>query len=96
MTNKTEQQIEKEKLAVAKMIGAKGAMELVLKRVENLERALKMSINLHAETARLVADDAIIRTHYNASGMCCYRDEASVIDASDLLVANKARLAAIM
>lgn len=38
---KTEDQIEADKLAVQKMIGAKSAMEAALRRIENLERALR-------------------------------------------------------
>lgn len=43
MTAKTEDQIEADKQAVQKMIGAKSAMEAALRRIEVLERALKIA-----------------------------------------------------
>lgn len=41
MTTKTEEQAEKDKEAVQKMIGAKSAMEAAIRRIERLEWALK-------------------------------------------------------
>jgi len=43
MTTKTEDQAEKDKAAVQKMVGAKTAMEAAIRRIERLESALRVA-----------------------------------------------------
>lgn len=65
MTAKTEEQIEADKQAVQKMIGAKSAMEAALRRIQVLETALR------AAKSRI---EEIGRGHGDALAIAVYRD----------------------
>lgn len=67
---KTEDDIEREKEAVAKMIGAKGSMEKMLARHDRLVNALKHVSALAEDMGRRVGEDLYIKTymHEGASG----------------------------
>lgn len=60
---KTEAEIEKEKDAVAKMIGAKSAMEAMIHRHERLVSALKLIDSLASDMGKHVGEDLYIRTY---------------------------------
>ena len=64
MTVKTEDEIAREKEAVAKMIGAKGAMEQAIDRINRLQTALKMVLAGVSEIKRVTGHGALIRTVY--------------------------------
>ena len=53
---KTEEQIAKDKDAVQKMVGAKGAMEAALRRIETLESALRAAKVRIEESSRAHGD----------------------------------------
>ena len=65
MTTKTEDDIAKEKEAVQKMVGAKGAMEASLKRIERLEGALKHLNCILSDMQSRVGDGLYVNTHYH-------------------------------
>lgn len=68
---KTEDEIAREKEAVQKMVGAKGAMEAALKRIERLEMALGQVNNILADMKQRVGPGLYVKTFYhgtNASG----------------------------
>jgi predicted Zn-dependent protease len=65
MTTKTEDQIEADKQAVQKMIGAKSAMESALRRIHTLESALNVA------KARI---EEIGRAHGDNLAIAVYRD----------------------
>lgn len=65
MTAKTEDQIESDKQAVQKMIGAKSAMESALRRIQTLEGALR--------TARARIEE-IGKGHGDQLAIAVYRD----------------------
>lgn len=58
---KSEEQIAKDKEAVARMIGAKAAMEAAQRRIETLETALKSTRNQCERVAAAFGDAA----HFN-------------------------------
>jgi predicted Zn-dependent protease len=65
MPSKTEDQIEADKQAVQKMIGAKSAMESALRRIQTLESALR--------TAKTRIEE-IGRGHGDQLAIAVYRD----------------------
>lgn len=67
MTAKTEDQAEKDKEAVQKMIGAKSAMEAAIRRIEKLESALK-SAKRRFEEMGIAHGDKIALSVYRDSG----------------------------
>jgi predicted Zn-dependent protease len=67
MTTKTEEQAEKDKEAVQKMIGAKSAMEAAIRRIENLERALK-GAKSRFEELNIAHGDKIALSVYRDNG----------------------------
>lgn len=65
MTTKTEDEIAREKDAVQKMIGAKGAMEAALKRIERLEGALRHVDQIASDMCAKFGDGLYIKTYYH-------------------------------
>lgn len=64
MTTKTEDDIQREKDAVQKMIGAKGAMETALVRIGRLETTLSEIASVLDDAAKRVGPDLYIKTYY--------------------------------
>lgn len=64
---KTEDEIQREKDAVQKMIGAKGAMETALQRIQRLETALKGIASILDDAANKLGDGLYIKTHYHGT-----------------------------
>lgn len=60
---KTDEEIAKEKEAVQKMVGAKGAMETALNRIQRLERELSSVCNIMEEIAKAIGDNTLYRTY---------------------------------
>lgn len=56
MTEKTEDQIVREKEAVTKMIGAKSAMEAAISRIQTLENALQKACDDGSRLADFLGD----------------------------------------
>lgn len=83
MLEKTDDQIEREKEAVQKMIGAKGAMENSLKRINTLENALRKIVSLHEEAMRAVGSDAQIKTNYHKN-IGAFSTDAATIPVSNI------------
>ena len=65
---KTEDQVEKDKEAVTKMIGTKSAMEAVLRHVDNLEDTIKKMRSAHNDCMKAVGDGVIVRAYRNTDG----------------------------
>ncbi len=65
MTDKTEDQIAREKEAVQKMVGAKSAMESALARIVTLERAIKIMADDLDDMAQRSGDGIGYKTHRN-------------------------------
>lgn len=65
MTSKTEDDVAREKDAVQKMIGAKGAMEAALKRIERLEGALRHADQIASDMRAKFGDGLYIKTYYH-------------------------------
>lgn len=63
MTEKTATQIEKDKEAVAKMIGAKSAMEAAIRRIETLELALKTTADKVDSIRKAYSEDTYINVY---------------------------------
>lgn len=81
-TTETQTQIDKDKEAVAKMIGAKSAMEAALRRIDTLETALKRCETLHVEAMKGTTDAACIFTHYSGQN-CAYTDSKKPVCLDD-------------
>lgn len=64
MTNKTEERIAAEKEAVQKMVGAKGAMDTALQRIERLEGTIKLMAMMIDDVAGTVGEGTLMRTYY--------------------------------
>lgn len=84
MTDKSQDQIEKDKEAVAKMIGAKSNMEAAIRRIAALEDGVRRLDNLVKEQSRLIAPDAKITTRchsefFSLAGNYC--NEEKTVDA---------------
>ena len=62
---KTEDEIAREKDAVQKMIGAKGAMETAIKRIERLEQTISSILMISDDMASKVGDSLAYRTYYH-------------------------------
>lgn len=77
---KTEDEIAREKEAVEKMKGAKGAMELVLQRQATLETALKQVLNVVDEVKRAVGPALLLKSYSHARG-----HDASIISLQEVL-----------
>lgn len=67
MTSKTEDQIEADKQAVQKMIGAKSAMEAALRRIQTLESAIKVAKTRIEEIGRGHGDMLAISVYREGS-----------------------------
>jgi len=65
MSNKTDDEIQREKDAVQKMVGAKSAMEVSLARIKRLEDALGSMAVILDDAARAVGDGLYIKTHHS-------------------------------
>jgi LysM repeat protein len=63
--SKTEKEIEKEKDAVAKMVGAKSAMQSMIERHDRLVNALKEANMLVSDLGKHVGEDLYIKTYYH-------------------------------
>jgi hypothetical protein len=68
MSEKTEDQIAREREAVQRMVGAKGAMELALNRISRLESALKNVIQRTEIIAQEVGDGILVNCSEHDSG----------------------------
>lgn len=71
MTEKTEERIAAEKEAVQKMVGAKGAMDTTLHRIQRLEDTIRSMNNHLDDIAGKLGDGLLTRTFYvdgNGSG----------------------------
>lgn len=77
---KTEDEIAREKEAVEKMKGAKGAMELVLQRQATLETALKQVLIVVDEVKRAVGPSLLIKSYSHARG-----GDATIIPLQEVL-----------
>tara|TARA_R110000796_G_scaffold68034_4_gene156040 strand:+ start:906 stop:1205 length:300 start_codon:yes stop_codon:yes gene_type:complete len=84
---KDEDQIAKDKEAIAKMVGAKSAMEAALRRIDGLSRALKLVQKLHEEAAKVSSSSARVLTHYNAGNNCSYSQDKKTIAVDDISAA---------
>ena len=86
MADKTEDQIQREKEAVAKMVGAKSAMEAALQRIATLEEYGARMARLAHELGRFASQEALIRTNYHRdTAMGGYHSDASTASAKSLL-----------
>jgi len=65
MSDKTEAEIEREKEAVAKMVGAKSAMLKMIDRHDRLVRALDQISSIAADLGRSVGEDLYLDTYYH-------------------------------
>lgn len=74
---KTEEQIEKDKEAVSKMIGAKSAMEAAIRHIDQLESVIKQMKTAHNECMKAVGTDAVIKAYRANDGS--YRTEQNLI-----------------
>ena len=63
MTKKTEDDVDREKEAVAKMVGAKSAMEAMISRHDRLVSALKAVNEIAQDMGRRVGEDMCIKTY---------------------------------
>ncbi len=91
MNVKTEDEIAREKDAVQKMIGAKGAMEAALKRIERLEGALS-SVNMVLEDMRKkVGQNLYVKTYHHggASGEAVVSLSAQIEYAQNMILRVK-------
>ena len=68
MILKTEDEIAREKDAVQKMIGAKGAMEAALKRIKRLEETLHYIDTILADMHKNVGQNLYVKTFYHGRG----------------------------
>jgi len=64
---KTEDEIAREKEAVQKMIGAKGAMETAIKRIERLEQTISSILTISDDMASKVGDGLAYRTFFHGT-----------------------------
>ena len=86
MADKTEDQIQREKEAVAKMVGAKAAMETAIQRIATLESYGSRLTALARELGRFIGSEAAIRTHYHdAKSMGHYHNDPSYATAENIL-----------
>lgn len=67
MSEKTEDQIAREKDAVQKMIGAKSAMEAALARINTLERAIQAMATVMDDMAQKAGDGVGYITYHHDS-----------------------------
>jgi hypothetical protein len=65
MTDKTEDQIAREKEAVQKMIGAKGAMETAIARINRLENAIEGMVRLIDDLKQACGEKAMFSTYHH-------------------------------
>lgn len=65
MTDKTDDQIAREKEAVQKMVGAKSAMETAIQRIDRLERAIGNMVVLIDDMASAVGEKAMFATYHH-------------------------------
>ena len=63
MASKTETEIERDKEAVAKMIGAKSAMEAALRQHDRLRLTVEQLLRGLAEVKKVSGPDVMIRTY---------------------------------
>lgn len=75
---KDEDQIARDKEAIAKMVGAKSAMEAALRRIDGLSAALKAVKNLHEEAVKGCSSHARVLTHYNGNNGSYTQDKKPV------------------
>ena len=84
---KTEAEIEKEKDAVARMVGAKSAMQLMIDRHTTLVSALEFVNTLIEDMAKSVGEDLYIRTFHhgerNKDGAQCVQVKAQLKRITD-------------
>lgn len=64
MSDKTEERIAAEKEAIQKMVGAKGAMDTALQRIERLEGTIKHMALMLDDVAKNVGEGTLMRTYY--------------------------------
>jgi hypothetical protein len=64
---KTEDEIAREKDAVQKMIGAKGAMETAIKRIERLENTISQILSISDDMAEKIGENLSYRTFYHGT-----------------------------
>lgn len=64
-TTKTEDDIARDKEAVEKMKGAKGAMEAALRRIDTLETTLRNVVPYLDECKKATSPNVAIRTFYH-------------------------------
>ncbi len=64
---KTEDEIAREKDAVQKMIGAKGAMETAIKRIERLENTISHILSISDDMAEKIGEHLSYRTFYHGT-----------------------------
>ncbi|OOY15097.1 hypothetical protein [Thioclava sp. DLFJ4-1] len=62
---KTEDEIAREKEQVQKMIGAKGAMEAAIKRIERLEKAISHAECILSDMRGKVGEGLYVKTFYH-------------------------------
>jgi len=80
MSDKTEDQITREKDAVQKMVGAKSAMEAALGRIATLERAITNMNVVLDDMSKQVGDGVgymTYRTEKNVEGFISIRKQAN-------------------
>lgn len=65
MTDKTEEQIAKDKEAVARMAGAKASMEAALRRIQSLETSLKTVQEECRAVGKAFGDNAHFKVWHN-------------------------------
>ena len=86
MADKTEDQIQREKEAVARMVGAKSAMEAALQRIATLEEYGRRMACVARELERMIGDDAWISSRYhNPDGKGAYCSDVKHISARGLI-----------
>ena len=84
MTEKTEAQIEKDKEAVQKMIGAKSAMEAAIRHIDTLEGRLKTIDAALRQYQSSLGEEAYVRTNWHGLALRCQSD-AKIIKASEFI-----------
>ena len=85
MAEKSEDQIQRDKEAVAKMHGAKSAMESALRRIASLEEAGKKMAVLHHEAVSILSENALVSTKYSdADSMGRYVGDSKIVPVKHL------------
>ena len=65
---KSDNQIQNDKAAVAKMVGARSAMSSAINRIELLEASLKRELDEIASLQRYIGKDILVMSHDSSAG----------------------------